>query len=305
MSNIKRHMFHIKSPSGIEFKAIYDMELVTVRNNKKEPITGSLYIGKTDNEKEACLTITVSYPKLIQDFYDRFGRSLYIDPSIAHLVLVKYSPTCSEGSDLLPGTGTVEMIETGMAFLKSMCPFVNEFKLTDASSKTCDNGSTISLPYFYLVQKGKTWYEGRFGAYLKPESEMIKYKEKWENIRTMPLDEFVYFKSRYLNDIKNPDVITAIQNVYTVGQTHDDFFKKMIKTYGVSMMCILLQGWIHRLMKDADLELPIAHQSWYIPADHIDLSKYSFKIYKNKYTTRNLNNTTRKRLWNNKGNYAK
>jgi hypothetical protein len=154
---IKKITTILNSPLGYKYKCVFIYNYIDILDNK---INGTFYIGKAlpkarpqgnPNRKaikldEAYVTISVFFPS---------DNSL-IDTSIASLILVKYYETCSETTALQQGEGTIDMINVSMSFVKRICPFIKEFKLNDASTKRCDNGTVISLPYFYITQKGMT-----------------------------------------------------------------------------------------------------------------------------------------------------
>jgi hypothetical protein len=198
----------LNSPLGYKYKSVFIYNYIDTPDNI---ISGTFYIGdpKTKPE-EACVTISVFYPSKDNKF---------IDSSVAFLILIKYYKSCAENKDLIQGEGTVDMINTSLSFVKRICSFVKEFKLNDASTKKCDNGSIISLPYFYITQKGMTWYEGRFKAYLK-EPYYTSYKNDIMRIMNTPLPSFEVFSTLYIKNT-NSNIIKELKSVYNEG----DIFK--------------------------------------------------------------------------------
>jgi hypothetical protein len=280
---IKKFTIILNSPLGYKYKCVFIYNYIDTVTNK---INGTFYIGNPKTKPEdACITISVFFP----------SNNTLINSSIASLILVKYYESCSENKDLQQGEGTVDMINTSMSFVKNLCPFVKEFKLNDASTKRCENGSIISLPYFYITQKEITWYEGRFKAYLK-EPEYSAYKTIVKKLMTSKLPQFEVFKALYIKD--TPDtIINELKSVYSEGDTFKIFFQKLYQKYDKAMGCIILQPWIDNLMSIIGLQKYVAMMNWYISVDTIP--DYVFKKNnKNTYKVNNFNNNTRKKyIW--------
>lgn len=248
----KRIITHLTSPLGYKYKCVFIYNYIDTHDNK---VNGAFYIGnpKTTPE-EAYVTISVIFPGI---------DTRLADPSIASLILIKYYGTCSENKELPHGEGTVDMINTSMSFVKQICPFVKEFKLNDASTKKCDNGSIISLPLFYLIQYEMTWYERRFNAYLK-EPNYTNYKNTVAKSMSAILPSFDRFSRIFIKN--TPDVIkNEIKSIYTEGDKIKDFFRKLYDKYGKSMGCIILQPWIDNYMTESGLQMYVSLTiGWYI-----------------------------------------
>ena len=275
----------LNSPLGYKYKCVFIYNYLTDPNNK---LNGTFYIGHPKTTiHEACITISVYYPQ---------DENRFSDSSIASLILVKYYEKCSENRELKQGEGTVDMINTSMSFVKQICKFIKEFKLNDASTKRCENGSIISLPYFYITQKEQTWYEGRFNAYLK-EPYYTAYKNTINKIMNTCLPQFEVFKLMYIKNTSDI-IINELKNVYNEGDTLKIFFNKLYEKYDKSMGCIILQPWIDNLMTATGLQTYVALTDWYIAADKI--ATYSFKRNVNNiYKINNYNNTRKRYPWAN------
>lgn len=280
----KRITTILTSPLGYKYKCVIIYDYVD-----DDKINGTFYIGNPKTKvEEACVTISVVFP----DIFDiRLAK-----PSIASLSLIKYYGACSENKDLPNGEGTIDMVNTSMSFVKQICPFIKEFKLNDASTKQCDNGSTISLPLFYLTQYEMTWYESRFKAYLK-EPQYTNYKNAISTSMSAILPSFDRFSSKFIKN--TPNIIkNELQSVYVEGDTVKEFFRKLYEKYGKSMGCILLQPWIDNYMLEVGLKEYVSlFIGWYISVDTIPTYKFR-KGANNVYKINNINNTRKKRPWN-------
>lgn len=289
---IKKIITMLNSPFGFKYKCIFIYNYKNI-NNINIPINGTFYIGnpKTTIE-EACITISVFYP----------NNDSLVNSSIASLILVKYFESCSENKKLPSGEGTIDMINTSLSFVKQVCKFITEFKLNDASKRKCDNGSTITLPYFYITQYNKTWYEAKFNAYLK-EPLYTNYKNDIMRIMNTQLPEFDIFVSNHIINLNiNKNIINELKKIYNSNNILQDLFKDLYRIYGVSMSCIILQPWIDTFMNNVGLNKYITMYDWYISVNTIP--NFSFK-HTNIFNSSILNNTRKHYPWNNSKQYNK
>jgi hypothetical protein len=295
------HRYPLPSPSGWVFSSSYVVKYIILSDGSRRNITAALYVGdpKSGNPLDACTTITIQYPDSVKEFEEKYGRPSIIDPSIASLVLTKYSPACAINRPLRGGEGTIEMILSAMSLVKQICPFVKAFDLNDASSKQCDNKSSISLPYFYLTNHRKTWYEAKFGARLPPDT-METYRKTVEDVWSSPLESFEVFRTRFLSRVASP-LQEAIRQAYEGSEDTQTFFKRLYDLHGTNMVCMLLQGWIDDYMRLVKIEPFVKHHKWYISVDRVPT--IPFKVSKNvhRVTRKKNNGARRKSLWNNNG----
>jgi hypothetical protein len=291
--------FTLTSPSGYKFDSVYIVHHVAKEGQQKLKVEGTLYVGnpKTGDLNEACVTISVTYPESVEEYERKYKIKSPSDPTIANLILAKHYFKCADNKDLLQGEGTVEMLNTAMSFIKQICPFVKEFDLKDSSSKMCDNKTPITLPYFYITNKGKTWYEARFSAHLKPKELHEEYTVAVRDYSTNPLEDFDIFRIRYLK--RTPvEVVEALRQLYIKSNSMGDFTDKLYRKHGTKMVCMMLQGWIDDYMRTLRMDKYIMNQHWYIPVDVIPT--YPFKNVKSLQTKYNKKNGTRKKVvWNN------
>jgi len=267
------YRFLLPTPSGYEFQGrftIYSTELDGVHTK----IDGTLYLGNPKQQKEdACVTISVHFPESAAAYKKKWGRNPLFDPSVASLVLTKHDTACSETKPLLSGKGTVEMITAGMSLIKQLCEFVTSIDLKDMSTRKCDNGASISLSYFYITIHKQTWYEKQFEASLRPESNMVAYREAVDTLLSMPLEPFASFSVHFLRGC-NEQVKKAIKQAYDASNTMEEFFHTLYETHGIPMGCILVSDWLEKMMKAAKMQ-PYLEQEWYIDIKTIPSWRFS------------------------------
>ena len=108
------------------------------------------YISET-GEKKTCVDIYVMYPELEKELP-------FTNYKLAHLITTHYNEKCSVDEKLKRGEGTQHMINTSMYLVSKMCPFIEGFEINDASTRQCDNDTTITLSYLSITNYCKTWY---------------------------------------------------------------------------------------------------------------------------------------------------
>ena len=144
-----------------------------------------------------------------------------------------------------------------------------------------------------------TWYEGRFGAYLK-EPYNTMYRKEVERVMNTQLPEFETFAVNHITNRETPKVvIEEVRSVYEKGETLRHFFEALYGKYDKTMGCILLQPWIDTFMKNVGLHTYIVNHEWFIKAEKVDIYKLTDENTVLKINR--LNNTRKARAWNNMG----
>jgi len=285
---IKKITSILHSPLQYDYICTFVYNYTKNKDNTESRTNGTFYIGNPKTSPhEACVTISVFFP----------DKDKLVNSSIASLILVKHFESCSEHRPLERGDGTMDMLNTAMSFVIQVCPFINEFKFNDASTTKCDNGSTITLPYYNMTERQMTWYEEKFKARLKPHLES-EYKKTMLHIMTTSLPSFVVFIQNHINAVTVPKVIiNELQSVYVEGDTVKTFFDKLYTKYGKNMGCILIQPWIDVFMRNVGLHKYVANADWYIPLSVVE--RYPFKRnITNMYKVNTYNNTRKRTVWN-------
>ena len=218
-------------------------------------------------EKKTCVDIYVTYPELAKELP-------FTNYKLANLITTHYNEKCSTNEKLERSDGTKHMINTAMYFVSRICPHVEGFEMNDASSRECDNKTTIVLSYFSITNYGKTWYEKNFDAYIedtrserekhenKP-SRMEIYKEKVNSLMNQSLPEWDTFKVLYMRNITK-HIQNDIEQIHKKSTTYGELFKRIHKL-GISAACIYLQPWIDNIMLPTGLRNDILYTQWVIP----------------------------------------
>jgi hypothetical protein len=230
----------------------------------------------TETEEKTCVDIYVMYPDLKKELPSTNYK-------IAKLITTHYNEKCSIDKKLERGEGTRHMINTAMYFVSKMCPFIEGFDINDtsavqqspdpaigwgdASTRQCDNNTTIALSYFSITQYQKTWYEKNFKAFIPDEQKRLKYETTIEDLLSKDLSDWDTFNAIFLRNI-NKDVKEVLKEIYKESKTYRSFFKN-IHNQGISKACIYLQPWIEKLMMTTDLRNYVMFTQWIIPIESI------------------------------------
>jgi hypothetical protein len=76
------------------------------------------------------------------------------------------------------------------------------------------------------------------------------------------------------------------------------FLNKLYEKYTPTMGCIILQPWIDNFMSIVGLQKYVSMTDWYISSDTIPTYTFT-KNNSNIYKINNLNNTRKRKPWNN------
>lgn len=282
---IKKIATILKSPSDYMYKCVC---LFTYTDTMDNITNATFYIGNPKTTiHEACVTILVFFPH----------KDSLVDPSVASLNLLKYYESCSENKPLQKGKGTVDMLNTAMSFVLQICPFITEFKFNDASTIQCNNGSTISLPYYSITRTHKTWYQNTFQAYLK-EPFLTAYTNAMAKVMNTSLPAFNVFIQNHVKHTPGV-IVNQIQSIYEEGDTVQAFFSKLYNKYDKFMGCIMIQPWIDTFMRNVGLHTYIINTEWFISSKVVPTHYFKMN-HSNMYKVNmyRKNNTRKKNIWN-------
>lgn len=242
-----------------------------------------------EKEKKTCVDIYVMYEPLSRELPN-------INYKIAKLITTHHDERCSVDEKLQRGEGTQHMIHTALSFVYRMCNFIEGFEINDASTRLCNNSTTITLSYFSITNYGKTWYERNFNAFIPIEyvkssqygerkntttknrndkkngiDKMKKYKDAVNNLMMQKLSDWELFTILFLRKTSN-EIRSVLKELYDKSSTYGEFFKQ-IHSKGVGEACIYLQPWIDQLMLSTDLANYVLHTRWVIPINSINRIK--------------------------------
>ena len=152
------------------------------------PSTGSYMIPTTD--KISCINISIEVKKKKRQ---------------AHIHCINHDKECAlrspDDMGLERGRGTFEMVMSTLALCRSLFD-ISRFTLEDASKFDCAPArTTVQLRYHNLMVYGETYYERRFGAVPRFESDIPEWNKVKQDLKNniVPCD-FSKLISRGINE---------------------------------------------------------------------------------------------------------
>ena len=171
-----------------------------------------------------------------------------------HLEKARWDTVCSLDEPFGKGTDTILMIKTLINYIKNTYPNVEALTFNDMSTKTCDDGSSVSLAAMKLFTDGETWYETHFDisldTYNKSLYETIK-KTINEKKRELSFDKFSMYSNTSALSIQNG----KLRIIYDESDTWQKFFSEIRNIVGISKLCVWLSknNWfdifLHTILK--------------------------------------------------------
>ena len=144
--------------------------------------------------------------------------------NIAILQTVQHSVECSFFDKLKKGVETINMIQSALKMIIAMYPNISEIEFADNSFIQCNNGKRISLPEFYYIKYGKTWYEKHFNATLN--NKYPKYlnakqlvDDSASNKINLSKNEFI---EKYYNNLSG-NKLDIVKKCYKLGVSVKEF----------------------------------------------------------------------------------
>lgn len=152
---------------------------------------------------------------------------------------------CTVNGAVIRGPASIEMIRLAFTIALEIAPHIEGIELDDMSKIPCITPSgqrMVSLaPIYIAMHNGKTWYEDKFGAYIKNPKIWEKYRELINGL-TDPAKKPAEFK------FNNEDLQVMLEPLFESSATWADFFDKIKKTYPVEERCAIMQPWLHNAM---------------------------------------------------------
>jgi len=155
-----------------------------------------------------------------------------------YIKMIQNHKGCSLNNNLKHGDETINFLQNCVSFLFNYYSNIEYLKLTDNSFIYCKEGK-LSLPDFYTVKYGYTWYESYLD--IVPEKNSKKYinnikklyKQKLNEKINLSKDEFI--KKYYIYYLKKSKNIKLIFDLYDENMTFKEYltgiFNKKIDCY--------------------------------------------------------------------------
>lgn len=159
---------------------------------------------------------------------------------------------CSLSSDDIKGEKTIQMTDLGFTVLRTLYPSVKEVTLIDSAKFPCKlpDGSLASMSYkqFFLLLKGKTYYQDRFQATpeLPQEAQaLLDFEKNWKDPQHKP-DTFNFM---------NPTLQTLLTPIYKASSTWEQFINKLFELYNRNICQIMFPWYLYAYAKIITYEI--------------------------------------------------
>jgi hypothetical protein len=155
------------------------------------------------------------------------------------LTKVRWDSVCSIDEPFGRGMDTIMMIKAFVSYIHDNYPNLLYLTFNDMSTKTCDDGNSVSLAAMKLLTDGKTWYETHFDVSLDDVNAYL-YNTMKTNI-TKKKQEMSFLKfSMYSHTQSLPIPADTLHALYDNSNTWQEFFSGIRDTIGISKLCVWL-----------------------------------------------------------------
>jgi hypothetical protein len=157
--------------------------------------------------------------------------------NMGYLTKARWDAVCSIEEPFTNGGDTIMMIKLLVSYIKDKYPNVSGLMFNDMSTKTCDDGNSVSLASMKFLTDGKTWYESHFDISIdsinKYSYDMMKENA---NIKKQELsfDNFSMYSNINYLQIPNHE----LRDLYNNSKTWQVFFSQIRDMIGMSKLCI-------------------------------------------------------------------
>jgi hypothetical protein len=176
----------------------------------------------------------------------------------AHLTNLKTKDGgCEVNEKKISGLSTIGMVNLAFTIVKEVAPYIQYIKLSDESDFTCtfDDGITkvgISMILYEFILYQQTYYEKRFGAYLKEPIIRALYEERKKGFQGILPEHFSF---------NNPDLENILRPIYKQSTTWEDFFEKIKPMPNV---CQILFPWYKFAIQKIFDDMSFERMTWII-----------------------------------------
>jgi hypothetical protein len=157
--------------------------------------------------------------------------------NIGYLTKARWDSVCSIDEPFGRGADTIIMIKLLVSYIKDNYPNVTQLLFNDMSTKTCNDGNSVSLAAMKLLTDGKTWYESHFNISVEGANDYL-YNTLKTTINTkkqeLSFDKFAMYSNINYLEINTEE----LRQIYNKSNTWQAFFSYIRDQIGVSKLCI-------------------------------------------------------------------
>ena len=157
---------------------------------------------------------------------------VYRELNKGDIKMIQNHKDCSLYDTLKHGDETINFLQNCVSFLFYYYENMEYLELTDNSFIYCKEGK-LSLPDYYTIKYGYTWYESYLDVIPSVESkEFVKltkklYKKNLNKKINLSLDQFL--RNYYLQYLNNPKDIKIISDLYEKNITFKEYLEKLFE----------------------------------------------------------------------------
>lgn len=236
---IKNEFYKIKVGSKHLKMSIYETENLI-----------NIYIG---GPKLFCIHATVNKPESI--FVQRGIHKLHV----GSIEKIYYNQQCSLEHNFVRGVDTNMIIYLLCQYVRDKYSYVTHLQFSDASSRTCDNGTDVSLMVMTYLYSEMTWYQKNFEAIVVPDQvaklkEIVKKYNEQKQLYTWEEFNEIFIKGSL------PIPENKIKEMYDSAETWMHFFNPLMTQIKIAKFCNFISPWlstfIERVLKYEFLGIP-------------------------------------------------
>jgi hypothetical protein len=206
----------------------------------------NLYVGGRD---VFCVQAQVFKPGSV---YERF-----MDITIGNLPHLQYSKDCTLDANFQRGVDTVGIVRFIVSYIAENYPHVRQLSFTDASYRTCEDGSVVSLAELSYLTGGATWYTKQFGATLDPTEQgaFAAAHARFQELKQ--ITPWAVLVADYFGECDAEDLFVA-------SDTWQEFFAGLRNKMGAAEFCQFAAPWL-RVFMDRFMPFPFSRVKWFMP----------------------------------------
>ena len=155
---------------------------------------------------------------------------------------LKYDNQCALGDNLATGVDSTLLVKLMVTYIARKYPYIKELRFSDASYKTCDDGTRTELSEMTYLTIGKTWYEKHFDAFVEYDSNSsytrdMEYVQQKKNTTTW---------DHLLKRIPSLRKFEDMRGIYENATTWQEFFSAVRdRLGGIAQFCMFASKWLH------------------------------------------------------------
>ena len=151
-----------------------------------------------------------------------------------------------------------ELIDSIIFFINSQFPSIKTVSLNDTSYIPCirDSAETLDLLTYSIALYGKTWYEDKINAYIKPKEKYSEYrkqveiyasKERKKQLNFIDIYKMIQNERELTNSIFDKNY-KEFEEIFNHASTLPEFFRGISKKIDRSQKCRFFKDWLEQFI---------------------------------------------------------